>query len=83
LGEPTNISERGIQARIGIGGLMSGDWSVLADPTVPHEPMDEFKYLTPHIALALEYVHFSVGPTVVSVGGHDTNYFGAEARYGW
>jgi hypothetical protein len=39
--------------------------------------------LTPHIALALEYVHFSVGATVVSVGGHDTNYFGAEVRYGW
>jgi hypothetical protein len=39
--------------------------------------------LTPHIALALEYVHFSVGATVVSAGGHDTNYFGAEVRYGW
>jgi hypothetical protein len=39
--------------------------------------------LTPHIALALEYVHFSVGATVVSVGGHDTDYFGAEVRYGW
>ena len=39
--------------------------------------------VTPHIALALEYVHFSVGATVVSVGGHDTDYFGAEVRYGW
>jgi len=39
--------------------------------------------LTPHIALALEYVHFSVGATIVSVGGHDTDYFGAEVRYGW
>jgi hypothetical protein len=39
--------------------------------------------LTPHIALALEAVHFSAGATVVSVGGHDTNYFGAEVRYGW
>ena len=39
--------------------------------------------LTPHIALALEAVHFSVGPTVVSAGGHDTNYFGVEVRYGW
>lgn len=39
--------------------------------------------LTPHIALALEAVHFSVGPTIVSAGGHDTNYFGAEVRYGW
>jgi hypothetical protein len=39
--------------------------------------------LTPHIALALEAVHFSAGATVVSVGGHDTNYFGIEVRYGW
>ncbi len=39
--------------------------------------------LTPHIALAIEVVHFSAGATVVSVGGHDTNYFGAEVRYGW
>ena len=38
---------------------------------------------TPHIALALEYVHFSVGATVVSVGGHDTDYFAVEVRYGW
>jgi hypothetical protein len=28
-------------------------------------------------------VHFAAGATVVSVGGHDTNYFGAELRYGW
>jgi hypothetical protein len=39
--------------------------------------------LTPHIALALEAVHFSAGATVISVGGHDTNYFNAEVRYGW
>jgi hypothetical protein len=39
--------------------------------------------LTPHTALALEVVHFSVGASVVSVGGHSTNYFGAEVRYGW
>jgi hypothetical protein len=39
--------------------------------------------LTPHIALALEVVHFWAGPTVVAVGGHDTSYFGAEVRYGW
>lgn len=39
--------------------------------------------VTPRIALALEYVHFSVGATVVSVGGHDTDYFAAEVRYGW
>jgi hypothetical protein len=39
--------------------------------------------LTPHIELALQAVHFAAGATVVSVGGHDTNYFGAEVRYGW
>jgi hypothetical protein len=39
--------------------------------------------LTPHIALALEAVHFLAGATIVSVGGHDTNYLGAEVRYGW
>jgi hypothetical protein len=39
--------------------------------------------LTPHIALALEAVHFSAGATVASVGDHDTDYFGAEVRYGW
>ena len=39
--------------------------------------------LTPHIALALEAVHFAVGATVVSAGGHDTNYLGIEARIGW
>jgi hypothetical protein len=39
--------------------------------------------LTPHIALALEYVHFSVGASVVAVRGHDADYFGAEIRYGW
>ena len=39
--------------------------------------------LTPQIALALEAVHFSAGATVVSAGGHDTNYFGAEVRFGW
>lgn len=39
--------------------------------------------LTPHIAVPLEYVYFSVGPTLISAGGHDTNYLGAEVRYGW
>jgi len=39
--------------------------------------------LTPHIALALEAVHFVAGTTVVSVGGRDTNYLGIEVRYGW
>jgi hypothetical protein len=35
------------------------------------------------IGLALEAVHFLAGGTVVSAGGHDTDYFGAEVRYGW
>jgi len=39
--------------------------------------------LTSHIALALELVHFSAGPTIVSGGGHDTDYLGTEVRYGW
>ena len=39
--------------------------------------------LTPHLAVALEFVDFSAGPTIVSAGGHDTDYFGAEVRYGW
>jgi hypothetical protein len=39
--------------------------------------------LTPHIAFALEAVHFFAGATVVSVGGHDASYLAAEVRYGW
>jgi len=36
-----------------------------------------------HIALALEFVHFAVGPTIVSAGGHNTDYLGTEVRFGW
>jgi len=39
--------------------------------------------LTPRIALALEAVHFLGGAAVVSAGGRDTSYFGADVRYGW
>ncbi|HWY16700.1 MAG TPA: alginate export family protein [Rhizomicrobium sp.] len=39
--------------------------------------------LTPHVALALEFVHFVAGPTIVSAGGHDADYLGTELRYGW
>jgi hypothetical protein len=39
--------------------------------------------LTSHVGLALELVHFWAGPTLVSAGGHDTDYLGVEARYGW
>lgn len=39
--------------------------------------------LTSHVALALEFVPFFAGPTIVSAGGHNTDYFGPEVRYGW
>lgn len=39
--------------------------------------------LTPHIALALEFVHSDADTTIVPAGGHDTNYLGAEVRYRW
>jgi hypothetical protein len=39
--------------------------------------------LTSHMSLALEAVYFAAGATLVSVGGHDTDYFGSEVRYGW
>jgi hypothetical protein len=39
--------------------------------------------LTSHVALALEFVHFSAGPTIMSAGGHNTDYLGTEVRYGW
>jgi|HubBroStandDraft_6_1064221.scaffolds.fasta_scaffold114937_3 hypothetical protein len=39
--------------------------------------------LTSHVALALEFVHFSAGPTIMSAGGHNTDYLGTEIRYGW
>ena len=28
-------------------------------------------------------VHFSAGPTIVSAGGHNTDYLGTEVRCGW
>jgi alginate export protein len=39
--------------------------------------------LTSHVGLALEFVHFSAGPTIVSAGGHGADYLGTEVRYGW
>jgi hypothetical protein len=39
--------------------------------------------LTPHVALALEAVHFAVGEVIRAVGGHDSNYVGAEVRFAW
>jgi hypothetical protein len=39
--------------------------------------------VTYHVSLALEVVHFAIGDTVREVGGHDSNYVGAEFKYGW
>jgi len=39
--------------------------------------------LSSHVALALEFVHFSGGPTIVAAGGRSTDYLGTEIRYGW
>jgi Alginate export len=39
--------------------------------------------VTYHVSLALEVVHFAIGDAVREVGGHDSNYVGAEFKYGW
>jgi hypothetical protein len=39
--------------------------------------------VTYHVSLALEVVHFTIGDAVREVGGHDSNYVGAEFKYGW
>ena len=39
--------------------------------------------LTSHISLALEAVHFAVGDVIRAAGGRDSNYVGAEIKYGW
>jgi hypothetical protein len=39
--------------------------------------------LNPHVSLALEVVHFAIADAIRAVGGHDTNYVGAEFKYGW
>ncbi len=38
---------------------------------------------TPHLALALEVVHFQIGTAVHAVGGRDSNYAGAQFTLGW
>ncbi|HEX7821682.1 MAG TPA: alginate export family protein [Sphingobium sp.] len=38
---------------------------------------------TAHVSLALEAVHFAIGDTLRAAGGHDGNYLGLEAKYGW
>ena len=32
---------------------------------------------------ALEAVHYAIGDTIRDAGGHDSNYFGLELKYGW
>ncbi len=39
--------------------------------------------LTPHLALALEAMHFAVSDVIRAVGGHDGDYLGAEIRFAW
>jgi hypothetical protein len=38
---------------------------------------------TSHLALALEVVHFQIGSAIHAVGGHDSNYAGAQFTFGW
>ena len=38
---------------------------------------------TSHVAVALELVHFALGATVRQAGGYDSDYFGAEVKFGW
>jgi Alginate export len=39
--------------------------------------------LNSHVSLALEVVHFAIGDALRAAGGHDSNYVGAEFKYGW
>jgi hypothetical protein len=39
--------------------------------------------LNSHVSLALEAVHFAIGDAIRGAGGHDSNYVGAEFKYGW
>ena len=49
------------------------------------EPMDSYALtMRPaHVSLALEVVHFAIGTAIRQVGGHDSDYVGAEIKYGW
>jgi hypothetical protein len=38
---------------------------------------------TAHLSLALEAVHFQIGSAIHAVGGHDSNYGGAQVTFGW
>jgi hypothetical protein len=39
--------------------------------------------LSSHVSLALEVVHFAIADALRGAGGHDSNYVGAEFKYGW
>jgi hypothetical protein len=39
--------------------------------------------VTPHISLALEAVYFTIAEAIRTAGGHDSDYVGAEFKYGW
>ena len=38
---------------------------------------------TSHISTAVEAVHFAIGDAIRRAGGHDSDYLGAEIKYGW
>jgi hypothetical protein len=38
---------------------------------------------TSHVSTAVEVVHFAVANAIRQVGGHDSDYLGAEIKYGW
>lgn len=38
---------------------------------------------TGHVSLSIELVHFAIGSVLRAVGGHDSDYVGAEVKYGW
>jgi len=38
---------------------------------------------TPHVALALEAVHFAVADVIRRAGGHDGDYLGLQTQYRW
>ena len=40
-------------------------------------------YALSHVSLALEAVHFAIADAIRAAGGKDSNYVGAEIKYGW
>jgi hypothetical protein len=39
--------------------------------------------VTPYASVAVEFVHFAIGDAIRRAGGHDSDYLGAELKYGW